>query len=331
MTTIVSLFGEKTAAFEALNLRAEEYAASAGLAWEWAPQIPYDRDEVVRRLSAADAGIIDVEPYGEEIFRDLGDRTRLLIRFGVGYDKVDLAAATRHGITVARTPGANTLGVAEMALSLILAARRKLVINQRCVESGQWARNVAEETIGSTIGIVGFGAIGRALAGLLAGFHCRVLAYDPFADEEVMRQAGVEPIELDDLFAAADVISLHVPYGPSTHNLVDARRLAMMKPTSVIVNTSRGGIIDEDALYQALVSGQIGAAGLDVFAQEPLPISSRLLTVPNLVVTPHVSSQTMQSLWRIYAMAIDVASGFFAGTGSPHLLNPEAMTHAQRQ
>ena len=182
MIRVVSFFGDKSEIFGGLNTKATEYAASHGIDYAWFPQVPYIRQDVIDCLRQADAGIIDVEPYNEEIFKEIYNRTRLLVRFGVGYDKVDLAAASRYGIAVARTTGANTLGVAEMALTLILAARRKLKINQKCVDSGNWAKNVANETVQSTVGIVGFGNIGQALAELLKGFNCRLIAYDPFVN-----------------------------------------------------------------------------------------------------------------------------------------------------
>lgn len=329
MRRIVSFFGEKSAIFDELNDRAAEYALSRGFEYSWSLQAPYDQESVVERLRSSDAGIIDIEPYGEDIFSRIGDRPRILVRFGVGYDKVDLEAATRRGLAIARTTGANTLGVAEMALTLILSARRKVRLNQGCVEAGAWRKNVANETIGSTVGIVGFGAIGQALARLLSGFSCKIVAYDPFPKEALMRQMGVELVGLDELFKSSDAVSVHVPYSKETHGLVGERLLSLMKPTAVIVNTSRGNIIDEDALYDALTSGRIAGAGLDVYAREPLPLESSLLKLDNIILTPHVSSQTVESLWRIYAMSIDIAADFFAGKGSPHILNPDYAKRAR--
>lgn len=326
MKNIVSFFGERSDIFRQLNNEAGDYANSLGFSYRWAPQTPFNRDEVVALLRESDAGIIDVEPYGEDIFKEISDRTKLLVRFGVGYENVNLAAATKYGIAIARTTGANTLGVAEMALSLILASRRKIRANQNCVISGKWKKNVANETIGSTVGIVGFGAIGQALTDLLKGFNCTIIAYDPFPKVELMRKKGVELVSLETLFRSADVISVHVPYSKETHHLVNSRLLALMKPTSVIVNTSRGNIVDEDDLYDVLATNKIAGAGLDVFAKEPLPLNSPLLKLDNIVVTPHVSSQTVESLWRVYKMAIDIAADFFSGKDSPHILNPDYKT-----
>jgi D-3-phosphoglycerate dehydrogenase len=323
MAKIVSFLGDSSDVYIKLNQQAGQYAAGLGFNYQWAPLQPFDQKVVIDLLRQADCGIIDIEPYGEEIFKAIHKNTRLLVRFGVGYDKVDLEAASRFGIAIARTTGANTLGVAEMALTLILAARRKLKINQKCMDSGKWTKNVASETIQSTVGIVGFGAIGQALTDLLKGFNCRIISYDPFPRLDLMQQKGVKLVALKELFETADVISLHLPISKETQYLVDAQMLGLMKPTAVIVNTARGKIIDERALYAALLAGTIGGAALDVYEQEPLPSDSPLLKLDNIILTPHISSQTVESLWRIYQMAIDIASDFFKGRDSPHILNPD--------
>ncbi|MCI8304103.1 MAG: phosphoglycerate dehydrogenase [Lawsonibacter sp.] len=324
MKKIVSFFAAPSQTFDQLNQRAGQYARDLGYNYRWAPMPVFSPEQAIEELKNADAGIIDVEPYGEEIFKEIQGHTSLLVRFGVGFDKVDLPAASRHGIAVARTTAANASGVAEMALTLILAARRGLRPNRiHCIETGVWERSVAHETAGNTVGIVGFGAIGRILARLARGLGCRVLAYDPFPNQECAREMGVELVDLDELFQQSDAISIHVPYCADTHHIVDARRLAQMKPSAVIVNTARGNLIDEDALYDALKARRICGAGLDVFAQEPLPVSSRLLELDNLILSPHFSSQTVESLWNTYKMAIDIADDFFSGRQSPHILNPE--------
>lgn len=323
MKTIVSFFGEKTETFEQLNRQAEEYAGKAGFAYKWIPLSPFSQDEAVRRLSTADIGIIDIEPYGEAIFSRIFHSCKLLIRFGVGYDKVDLPSASKYGIAVARTTGANTLGVAEMAFSLIMAARRKLKYFDHAVAQKDWRKVIVHETIQSTVGIVGFGAIGRALAKLFQGWDCDIITYDPNPDKKTLEKLEVRLVSLEELFRTADVISLHLPYTPDTHHLVGEKLLYSMKPGAVIVNTSRGNIIAEDVLAKVLREGRICGAGMDVFAEEPLPADSPLRGLDNLVLTPHISSQTIESLWRIYRMAIDIASDFDAGKNSSHILNPD--------
>ena len=322
MKKIVSFFGERSDVFEELNRRAKEYAASRGFSYLWAPQQPFDTEKVAELLRQADCGIIDVDPYGEEMFQRIGPRPKLLVRFGVGYDKVDLAAATRHGIAVARTTGANTQGVAELALAIILASRRRLRPFYWQVARGEWKKTVVHETVGSTVGIVGFGAVGKTLASLLKGFGCTVLAYDPQMKPDQASHLGVKLVSLDELLVKSDAISLHVPYNKQTHHLINANALRQMKPSAVVVNTSRGNVIDEDALCDALEQQIIAGAALDVYGQEPLSIHSRLLEQENVLLTPHIASQTEESLWRIYQMAIDIAADFFTGKPCPHLLTP---------
>lgn len=328
MKKIVSFFGEQTEVFCDLNRRTEEYAKSLGLEYRWVPQSPFSEEEVIKELQNADAGIIDIEPYGESIFSQVKDSTKLLVRFGVGYDKVDLKAASANGMAVARTTGANTTAVAEMALTMLLSARRKINTYQARAKAGEWVKDIGNELIGSTVGIIGYGNIGQRLAKLLGGFDCRILAYDPFPKKEAMEEDGIELVTLEELFRQSDAISIHVPYTEQTHHMVNKETLALMKPTAVIVNTARGNIIDEDALYEALKAGRIGGAGLDVFAKEPLPVDCPLLTLENTIITPHVSSQTVESLWNIYKMAIEISADFFAGKDSPHILNRDYADHA---
>ena len=323
MKKIVSFFGDKTEVFCCLNRKAEEYAASLGIEYRWAPQLPFSEENVIRELQNADAGIIDIEPHGESVFSQVKDSTKLMVRFGVGFDKVELKVASRNGIAIARTTGANTTAVAEMALTLMLTCRRRMNLYQARTRAGEWVKDIGNELIGSTVGIIGYGNIGRRLAKLLKGFDCRILAYDPFPNEEAAKADGVELVALEEILTQSDAISIHVPYTKETHHMINRETLTLMKPTAVIVNTARGNIIDEDALYQALKSGQIAGAGVDVFAAEPLSVESPLLTLENAVLTPHVSSQTMESLWNIYKMAIDISADFFAGKGSPHILNPD--------
>ena len=323
MKKVVSFFGDRSDLFAELNRRAEEYAGRLDLEYRWVPQLPFSEEEVVRELRNADAGIIDVEPYGEPIFSRIRERTKLLVRFGVGYDKVDLAAASRAGIAVARTTGANTAAVAEMALTLLLSCNRRMKLAQTRTASGVWVKDVGHELMGATLGILGYGGIGRKLRQLATGFGCRVLVCDHRLTPEEAEAEQVELVELEELFRRSDALSIHIPSRPENEKLVDSRLLGLMKPTAVLVNTARGSVLDETALYEALKAGKLAGAGLDVYAREPLPADSPLLTLENCVLTPHVASQTVESLWNIYSMALEICADFFAGKGSPHILNPD--------
>ena len=325
MKRFVSFFGEHSPVFDELNARAAAYALERGFEYTWAPQKPFDKECVIALLRESDVGLIDVEPYDASIFTRIVPRCRLLIRFGVGFDKVNLSDATASGIAIARTTGANCTGVAEMALTQMLAARRQLMINRKTVNSGVWCKNVGGELIGATVGIIGFGAIGQRLARLLSGFDCRILAYDPNPNIEAMQELHVTPCSLDELVEQSDAISIHVPYCLETHHMFDARMISRMQKTAVLVCTARGNIVDEEALFEALQSGTIAGAGLDVYAKEPLEATSKLIGLDNIILTPHVSSQTVESIWATYKKAIDIASDFYAGRqlAKADLLNPD--------
>ena len=313
MKKMAALFGRENELYTLLNDRAKQYALSKGIDYEWIPMDPYTVEKCVAALKDADCGLIDVERYDKEIFSQICERNKLLIRFGVGFDAVNLSDAADYGIRIARTQGANATGVAEYALLLMMALHRKLVLGMHGVQSGNWAKEIGNETIGATVGILGFGAVGKIVARLLQGFDCRVLAYDTYQDEAAAKELGVTFTDADTIFRECDSITIHMALNDETKGFVNAQRLAMMKPDAVIVNTSRGPVIDDAALIAALREHRIGGAGLDVFAQEPLPVESEYLSLDNVILTPHVASSTVESLWNIYKMAIDIADGVFTG------------------
>lgn len=323
---IVSLFGEDTETFRFLNQKAKDYAQQLGYDYEWKVLNPFDMAQAIEALNQADVGVIDVQKYDQSVFAQFSDRLKLLVRFGVGFDNVDLEAATKRGIAVARTTGANTIGVAEMAVSLMLMLTRKLRTLNRNVENGDWSKDVAHELYGSTVGIIGFGSIGRMLAQLLKGFECRVLVYDPFPNQQAIEAAGVELVSLDEVFAQADVISIHAAAVPENYHMVNAQRLKEMKSNALLINTSRGTLVDEKALAEALDRGEIAGAALDVLEVEPASKDHPLLGRDNVIITSHASSQTYESLWRIYQMAIDITDDYCTGKGSRHILNPEVFS-----
>lgn len=325
MYRLVSFFGERLPLFEELNLKAEEYARSKSIEYVWSPQTPYNVEEVIAQLKRSDAGLIDVEPYDESIFGKLTDQCKLLVRFGVGFDKVDLKSASSHGICITRTTGANKTGVAEMALMQMLAVGRQVMINRKTVNSGVWVKNIGSELIGKKVGILGFGNIGVELARLLSGFSCEIVAYDIFQNEEAAKALNVRFTDLNEIFTTCDAISVHLPYNAKTDHLMNAEVFNKMKSNAILVCTARGKIIDEDDLYEALKNHTIAGAGLDVYAAEPLPKESKLTELDNIILTPHVSSQTYESLWYTYKKAIDIVADFFAGKelGKSDLLNPD--------
>ncbi len=218
------------------------------------------------------------------------DRLSVISRYGVGVDNVDLGAARARGIVVTNTPGANTVSVAELALGLMLALLRRIPSAVDATRRGEWPRLSGVTLEGKTVGLLGFGAIGRQLAVRLAGFSCRVLAHDPVPDEGFAAQHGVLLVTRAELLAKADILSLHLPLLPETRGLVDADFLARLKPGAFLVNTARGEILDEAALLGALRSGRLAGAALDAFNEEPPSPANPLLALPQVLVTPHMGA-----------------------------------------
>lgn len=220
------------------------------------------------------------------------DRLRVITRYGVGVDNVNLAAARARGILVTNTPGANSVSVAELALGLMLALARQIPQANDAARRGHFARLNGVSLQDKTVAILGLGAIGKQLARRLAGFDCRLLAYDPFPDAAFALANQVTFLTLDEVLAQADFVSLHLPLLPETRRLVDAGFLSRMKKGAFLINTARGEIVDEVALEAALVGGQLGGAGLDAFVDEPPSASHPLLALPNVIATPHLGAQT---------------------------------------
>ena len=237
-------------------------------------------------------------------------RLKVVGRAGVGVDNIDLAAATRHGVTVVNAPMSTTLAVAEQTLALMLALARQIPRADAAMKSGQWIKKDLEgvELYGKVLGIVGLGRIGAEVARRAAAMGMKVLGYDALLLEEIIRKRGAEPVSLQELYARADFISLHVPLTPETRGMINGQSLGSMKRGVRLMCTARGGIIDETDLLGALETGQVAGAALDVFAKEP-PGLTALVAHPNVVATPHVSAQTAEAQSRA---AEDIANEVLA-------------------
>lgn len=254
-------------------------------------------------------------------------RLRVVSSLSVGLDHVDLDAATARGIPVGHTPGVLVETTADLAFTLLLAAARRVAEGDRMVRAGGWRPErvwepdllLGRDVHGATLGILGLGAIGQAVARRAQGFGMSVLAWSR------TRRAlpGIEWAPLDELLARADFVSVHLALAPETRRLLDARALARLRPGAILVNTARGEIIDEGALVEALGSGRLAAAGLDVFEREPLPPDSSLLELPNVVLTPHIGSASRATRARMAALAVDNLRAGLAGDRLPHCANPE--------
>lgn len=238
-----------------------------------------------------------------------GRNLEVVGRLGVGLDNIDCAACKERGIAVIPATGANDVAVAEYVIAGLLMLLRGSYGESAAVAAGGWPRErlIGGEVAGKTLGLVGFGGIARETAKRATALGMRVMAYDPYiaADSPLWREYGVERAELSALLAAADALSLHVPLTPETRHLMDATRLGMLKPGAVLVNAARGGVVDERALADALVSGQVGGALVDVFETEPLPADSPLAGAPNCILTPHIAGVTRESNIRVSALVAD--------------------------
>jgi D-3-phosphoglycerate dehydrogenase len=252
-----------------------------------------------------DAVILRAETFTREMI-EASPSLKIIARHGVGTDNVDIPAASENGVWVTSTPGSNSNAVAEHVFALLLSLTRQVVPAANRVLAGTWAEGrgdlIGLELSGRTLGIVGFGAIGKRVAAIARGFGMRVLAADPVANASDVAAAGADLVELDTLYDGADIITLHAPLLPATRHMISTRELALMKRTAIVINTSRGGLIDENALVAALTNGTLAGAALDVLEAEsidmkdPLPHNRVPLNeVPNLLVTSHIAGQTQEA------------------------------------
>ena len=276
---------------------------------------PADRAEFFRRIADADA-LINVRGYSkfdDETFEH-APRLKLVSVLGVGTDNVDLEAARRHGVTVTNTPGSNYESVAEMALALALAVARTIPLSDRRMREGIWQQVRGPRLAGRTAGVVGLGLIGRHFARICQGLGMRTIGWSWSNDPERAAACGVELVERDELFRQADVVSLHLRSTPEARGFVGRRELALMKPTAILVNTARGAVVDQEALYETLKERRIFGAGLDVHVPEPLPLELNIFKdLDNVVLMPHGGGSTWEAAAKTQQMPVDNIIAFFAG------------------
>ncbi len=252
------------------------------------------REEVIKLLPEADAMVIRSTTQADAELLSHATKLKAIARAGVGVDNVDLDEATKRGIVVMNTPDGNTIATAEFALGLMLALARHIPAGHSSLSANKWDRKsfVGVELRGKTLGIVGFGRIGRAVAKRALAFEMTVLAYDPFIPADVVRDLGVEPVDLDDLYAQSDFITLHSVITDSSKEMINKASIAKMKKGVRIINAARGALINDAELAEALKSGQVGGVAADVFTVEPPPADHPLLNLPNVLHTPHLAAST---------------------------------------
>ena len=295
-----------------------------GPAWDELVEVEYLEAALPQGLDGASPDVEALAAVGERVDErtlELLPNLRVVANYGVGYDSIDVAACASRGVAVTNTPGVLTAATAELTFALILAVRRRLVAADRIVREGGWSGAWADpdflghDVAGSTLGIVGFGRIGRAVAERARPFGMRIVHHS-------RRQVAAGWLELDELLAEADVVSLHVPLTDQTRRLLDRRRLSLLKDGACVINTARGLIVEEQALVRELVSGRI-EAGLDVFAHEP-QVPPALFGLPNVVLTPHIGSATAETRAAMTRVLVDNLLAVSRGEEPPNLVYPAA-------
>jgi D-3-phosphoglycerate dehydrogenase len=260
--------------------------------------------DLIAFLTGARRAIVAMERIDDATLAALPD-LEIISKYGVGCDNIDLEACARHGVKVGWTGGVNRLAVAELALSFMIASLRRVGEGLRQVAvDGGWTQLLGRQLTGRTVGVIGFGAVGSEVARLLAPFHCRILATDIRDREDVARVLGVAMTPLDALLSQAEIVTLHVPLTEKTRHMIGADALARMRPDAIVVNTARGGIIDEAALADALASGRLAAAAIDVLEKEP-PVDRRLIGLRNVIVTPHIGGSSEEAVLAMGRAAMD--------------------------
>ncbi|MCD6520113.1 MAG: C-terminal binding protein [Anaerolineae bacterium] len=295
-------------------------------------------EKVLEAVRDADVALCYGEPYTREVFAN-APLLKAVIRYGIGVDTVDVEAATEYGVMVINFPDFCVDEVANHALALMLACARKLLLYDHTMRKRGWraskeVRSPMGTIYGETLGLIAFGNIARALARRAQALDMRVIAYDPFVEERVFRDAGVERVtSLEELAERSDYISCHVPLTPQTRGMLDASFFTKMKPTAYFINTSRGLVVKEQDLITALREGWIAGAGLDVFAEEPLPEGHPFLEMDNVILTPHLASYADETFARLYRRVGKAALAIARGevpTDVANVANPEVLSHRRK-
>jgi phosphoglycerate dehydrogenase-like enzyme len=273
---------------------------------------PFHEDHLIQILSDCDAVVAGSEPYTRRVF-DALPKLRVIARSGVGFDAIDLKAADDHNVVVATTPGVNHHSVAEHAIALLMGVARGFPRLDQDVRVGRWRRFSYPRVAGRTLGLLGLGRIGQAVATRGVGLGMKVIAYEPYPNAEFNAKWGIELVDVDTLLARSDFVSLHMPMSAENRNFMNRERFAKMKPGSVLINTARGQLVEENDLCDAINSGHLAGAGLDVFQVEPLPLDSPLLKVERILVSGHIAGLDDESKYDTSKMYAEIIVGLRDG------------------
>ena len=290
---------------------------SQGYCITWNPVgRPLKEEELLKLIPGMDALITGTDEVTDKVIAAGLPTLKVIGKYGVGYDNINVAAAKQHGIQVTFTPGVLTRSVAELAMGLLMSTARNIAAMDQLVRQGKWERITGTELSGKTIGIVGTGNIGREVAKRAAAFEMNIIAFDMWPNHDFAAQYGIQYVSLDELLKRADIISLHTPSTPETVGMINRDSLQSMKKTAVLINTARGDLIVEDDLIKALQEGIIAGAGLDTFATEPLR-DERFFNLKNVVLTPHAGSNTRETVAKMSVMVATDVVAVLAGN-PPH-------------
>jgi len=297
--------------------------------WE-REDIPVPRETLLREVPRLDGLLSLLTDRVDDELMDLAPDLKIVSNLAVGFDNIDVPAATRRRIVVTNTPDVLTETVADFAFCLLLAAGRRLVAGDAYVRAGKWKTwalmlLAGQDLYGATLGLIGLGRIGSAVARRAKGFEMRVIYYDPYRREDIEKQLGIEYREMNEVLREADFISVHVPLMESTRHLISHDQFRLMKKTAVFVNTSRGPVVDQRALAEALQARQIFAAGIDVFEKEPVPDDEPLLKLDNVVVAPHIASASVPTRIRMATLAAENLVAVLQGKRPLNPVNPEVL------
>lgn len=294
----------------------------------WTDELPPSRGALLAHVAGVDGLLcLLTDRIDAAVMDAAGPGLKVISNHAVGFDNIDVPAATARGIPVGNTPGILTDATADFAFALLLAAARRVAEGERFVRAGRWktwgpSLLLGQDVYGATLGLIGFGRIGQAMARRAAGFAMRVLYHDPSLPQP---PAGLNatPVDLGTLLRESDFVSLHVPLTPGTRQLINRETLALMKPTAVLINTARGPVVDPTALYEALRDRRIFAAALDVTDPEPIPLDSPLLTLDNCLIVPHIASASVATRQKMSLMAAENLIAGLKGERLPNCVNPE--------
>ena len=295
--------------------------------------VVHTEEEIIEAIKDADVVLNNYSAVPRSMFEQL-TRCRLIVRYGHGYDKVDVAAATDHGVMVTNIEGASNEEVSNHALMLLLACARDLKRLNTAMCEGRWtevySRSVGRRVYGDTVGIVGLGNIGRAMARKCRAIGLKILVHDPYIGDWIAVEYSAELVSMNELLERSDYVSLHCPLSEATHHLIDHDALGLMKPSAYLINTSRGPVVDGEALVAALENGEIAGAGIDVFEAEPVDPENPLLHMDNVILTPHVAGSSQHGWDTICRRAGEEAARVLRGGRPEVLVNPEVLYRSRR-